>query len=361
MHPDPIRLGFIGLRPDNQWAATAHLPALASLGSRFTIVGAANTRLESSRRTAAALGLPRVFEDAAALVGDPDIDLVVVTVKVPHHLELVSAALNAGKHVFCEWPLGNGLDEARQLAQLADAKGVVAVAGTQLRVSIEMEFVRDLVASGYVGRVLSSTLIGSGGQWSNESTGDYLYLSDKHNGATLLSIPLAHTLAGLRDVLGEVETLSARFVTLYDTVRLTDTGEVHPKTSPDQVMLHGVMASGAALSVHYRGGTTQGTGLLWEINGTEGVIQITGSLGHAQLIPLEILGARSGSTTLESLAPDASAYEGWPEDAAARNVARLYARIADDIQKGTRTAPSFGEAVALHALVDSIERSAATI
>jgi len=121
--------------------------------------------------------------------------------------------LNAGKHVFCEWPLGNGLDEARQLARLADEKGVVAVAGTQFRVSIEMEFARDLGANGYVGKVLSSTLIGSGDQWSNESTTEYLYLSDRRNGATLLSIPLAHTLAGLRDAPGEVASLSPRCTT----------------------------------------------------------------------------------------------------------------------------------------------------
>lgn len=359
MHADPIRVGFIGLRPDSQWAATAHLPALASLSDRFTIIGAANTSLESSHRTAEALGLPRVFENAAALVGDPDVDLVVITVKVPHHFELVSAALNAGKHVFCEWPLGNGLDEARQLERLADEKGVVAVVGTQLRVSVEMEFVRDLVASGYVGRVLSSTLIGAGGQWSNESTTEHLYLSDRQNGATLLSIPLAHTLAGLRDVLGEVASLSARFATLHDSVRLTDNGEVHPKTSPDQVMLHGTLESGAALSVHYRGGTTPGTGLLWEINGTEGVIQIRGPLGHAQLVPLKVLGARNGAAALETLTPDVTAYIGWPEDAAARNVARLYSRIADDIRHGTRSAPSFVDAVGLHELVDAIELSAA--
>ena len=144
-------------------------------------------------------------------------------------------------------------------------------------------------------------------------------------------------------------------------MRLTDTGAVHPKTSPDQVMLHGILESGAALSVHYRAGITPGTGLLWEINGTEGVIQIRGPLGHAQLAPLEILGARNGAATLETLTPDATAYTGWPEDAAARNVVRLYARIADDIRRGTRTAPSFDDAVGLHELVDAIERSAAKI
>ena len=88
-----IRIGFIGLNPDSHWAATAHLPALKSLTDKFTIVGVANSTPESSRRSAEALGLPHPFANAGELVHSPEVDLVVVTVKVPHHLPLVTAAL----------------------------------------------------------------------------------------------------------------------------------------------------------------------------------------------------------------------------------------------------------------------------
>ena len=54
-----------------------------------------------------------------------DVDLVGVTVKVSHHRGLVPSALEAGKHVYCEWPPGNGVAEARKLAALAEAGGVV--------------------------------------------------------------------------------------------------------------------------------------------------------------------------------------------------------------------------------------------
>lgn len=135
MTDKPIRVGFIGLNPDIQWAAKAHIPALKSLQNEFVVVGVANTSLASAKNAAAAFGLPHAFENAQALVNSPEIDLVVVTVKVPHHRELVAAALNAGKHVYCEWPLGNGLAEARELAELAETKGVVAAVGTQMRVA----------------------------------------------------------------------------------------------------------------------------------------------------------------------------------------------------------------------------------
>jgi len=353
-----IRVGFIGLNPDSHWAAMAHVPALKSLSEQFTIVGVANSTPESARRTAEALGLPYSFKNVEELVNSPEVDLVTVTVKVPYHRELVTAALEAGKHVYCEWPLGNGLNEARKLAKLAVEKGVVAVAGTQARAALEIEHLRQLITDGFVGKVLSTTLVGSGGNWAGETNEELYYLFDEKNGATMQAIPLAHTLAAVRDVLGDFGPFSARFVRHFNTVKITDTGESRKKTAPDQIMVHGTLASGAALSVHYRGGVSRGTNLLWEINGTEGDIQVTGDLGHAQMIQLTVQGARGDETKMAPLMPEASAYDGWPEFAGARNVARIYSRLYDDICSGTRTAPTFQDAVALHGLLDAIEQSA---
>src|SRR5690625_3754622 len=336
-----IRVGFIGLNPGIHWAATAHIPALKTLTDAYQVVGVANTSLASAKKAATAFGLPHAFENAQALVESPEVDLVVVTVKVPHHRDLVTAALNADKHVYCEWPLGNGLAEARELTELAEAKGRVAAIGTQMRVAPEVEHLRRLVADGYVGEVLSTTLVGSGGQWGPETDAAHAYLYDKSNGATLLSIPLGHTLAGLREVLGDIRDLSARMIKRRDTVQVVDTGKTVPTTSEDQILVHGALESGAAFSIHYRGGMSRGTNLLWEINGTEGDIQVTGASGHAQLVQLSIRGANGDADELAPLMPSPGAYEGWPNDPIARNVARLYALVAQDIRSGTRIAPSF--------------------
>lgn len=353
-----IRVGVIGLNPGVHWASTAHIPALKALPNDYAVVGVANTSLASAQKAADAFGLPHAFENAQALVHSPEIDLVVITVKVPYHHELVTAALNAGKHVYCEWPLGNGLAEARELADLADTKGVTAAVGTQMRVAPEIEYLRQLIADGYVGEVLSTTLVGSGGQWGDETDAARAYLYDRKNGATLLSIPLGHTLAGMQEVLGGFADLSARMFARRKTVHFADTGETIPTTSHDQVLVQGALESGAAVSIHYRGGLSRGANLLWEINGTEGDIQVTGATGHGQMVQLSIHGAHGDASELAPLTPPASAYDGWPDNSVARNVARLYALIAQDIRSGTRSAPSFRDAVALHELVDTIERSA---
>ena len=351
--------GFIGLNPGIHSAATAHIPALKALAKEFVVAGVANTSLASARTAADAFGLAHAFENAQALVSSPEIDLVVVTVKVPHHRELVAAALNAGKHVYCEWPLGNGLAQARELADLAEEKGRVAAIGTQMRVAPEVEYLRQLIADGYVGEVLSTTLVGGGGEWSGETDAAHAYLYDKSNGATLLSILLGHTLAGMREVLGGFGDLSARMINRRTTMYVTDTGETIPATSHDQILVHGALESGAAVSIHYRGGMSRGTNLLWEINGTEGDIQVTGANGHGQIVQLSIHGGNGDASGLALLTPPASFYEGWPNNSVARNVARLYALVAKDIRSGIRSAPSFRDAVALHETIDGIERSAA--
>jgi predicted dehydrogenase len=125
------------------------------------------------------------------------------------------------------------------------------------------------------------------------------------------------------------------------------------------VLVSGRLASGAPLSIHYRGGMARdGDGLLWEINGTEGDILVSGPSGHTQMVQLSLKGARGGEKAFQPLEVPASYRSGWPEDVVSGNVARLYARMARDLRDGTRTAPSFEDAVAVHRVIMAIEQAA---
>lgn len=352
-----IKIGFIGLNPDSHWASMAHIPALESLSSKFEVVGVANSTYESAKKTAKALDLPFAFETPQDLVESKEIDLVVVTVKVPYHFELVSAAINAGKNVHCEWPLGNGLQEAQKLAALAKEKRVVATVGNQMRTSVEVNFIKKLIEDGYVGEVLSTTLVGDGGNWGNETIADLAYLSDKSKGATMLTIPFGHTLAGIQEVLGDIIDISGRLVTRREKVLVTDTNEIVTQTAADQIMANGIFENGAAFSAHYRGGLSKGTNFLWEINGTKGDIQVRGNIGHGQFAELSIYAAKSEESELKLIEVPKELYEEKPKSVISRNVAGVYALIADDINNGTQTAPSFEDAVKLHKLLDMIEKT----
>src|SRR2546425_5532789 len=176
-----IRVGIIGANPDRGWAAQAHIPALRSLRDDCEITALSTTRRESADAAGKLFGVPAVFDNHQELVNSPTVDVVAVTVKVPHHLELASAAIDAGKAVYCEWRLGNGLKEAEALAALAKEKGVLAVVGLQARSAPAIAYVRQLITESYVGEVLSTTLVGSGMGWGPAVEPSNVYMNDKRN------------------------------------------------------------------------------------------------------------------------------------------------------------------------------------
>src|SRR5213592_3774594 len=92
-----IRVGIIGANPDRGWAATAHIPALRSLSDDFEITALPTTRRESADAAGKLFGVPATFDNHQELVNSSSVDVVAVTVKVPHHLELATAVLDAGK------------------------------------------------------------------------------------------------------------------------------------------------------------------------------------------------------------------------------------------------------------------------
>src|SRR5260221_9633759 len=148
-----LGVGIVGVSPVRGWAAAAHIPALRALpGYEIRALSARST--ESARAAGEVFGVGAVFSDHEELVARPDVDLVAVTVKVPHHRQLVSAALAAGKAVYCEWPPGRDLDDARAMAALAVEKGVRTIVGLQARHAPDIAFVRGPLADGYIGQVL---------------------------------------------------------------------------------------------------------------------------------------------------------------------------------------------------------------
>jgi predicted dehydrogenase len=249
----------------------------------------------------------------------------------------------------------------RALADMARAKGVLAVVGTQARLAPEIMYLRDLVAEGYIGEVLSTSLTGTGVTWGGVIQQPNAYTLDVANGANLLTIPLGHTLAALDDVLGPIAELSAVLATRRQTSRIEETGESVPVTSPDQVLVAGVLQSGAPISIHYYGGTSPGDGLIWKIIGTRGELQLTGPSGNSQLVPLTLAGGRREDTSFKVLPlPAKYTADAVVGSAVVENVRRVYAAMASDLRHGTRSAPSFDDAVQTHQVIAAIERAAET-
>ena len=357
-----LGVGIIGVNPAWGWAATAHIPALRALPN-YEIRALSARSPESARAAGEAFGVKAVFSDHEQLVAQRDVDVVVVTVKVPHHRALVSAALAAGKAVYCEWPLGRDLEDAREIAALAAELGVRTVVGLQARQAPAIAFVQDLLRDGYVGEVLSTTMVGTSVP-GDVVVGPNAYMLDRTNGANVLTVAVGHCLDTLNYVLGEFADLSALSDLRRPLITIEETRERIVKTSPDQIAVIGTLTSGATASVHVREAVAGGTGFLWEINGTDGTLRITADAAYPEIFPLTVAGAQGRNEPAE-LAIPAPLIEKWPaltslEGAPAYNVGRAYAAFASDIDDGTHTVPDFADAVRRHELIAAIERSAAS-
>jgi predicted dehydrogenase len=233
----------------------------------------------------------------------------------------------------------------------------------QARQAPAIGFVRELLRDGYVGEVLSTTMVGLsvlGGVLGEPNA----YMLDATNGANVLTIAVGHSLDILCYVLGEFADLSALSDLRRPLITIEETGEQIVKTAPDQIAVMGTLASGATASIHVRESVAGGTGFLWEINGTDGTLRISADAAQPQIYPLTVAGAQGRNEPVELAVPTALTQR-WPElagleGAPADNVGRTYAAFAADIDNGTHTVPDFADAVRRHEVIAAIERSAAT-
>jgi len=120
---------------------------------RCEVVAIASRDGERAARTAAELGIPRAHEGYEALLSDPEVDAVYIPLPNSEHAAWTIAAARAGKHVLCEKPLAMTAAEAEEMVRACANEGVLLMEAFMYRLHPSWEAVRDLVASGRIGRV----------------------------------------------------------------------------------------------------------------------------------------------------------------------------------------------------------------
>lgn len=357
-----IRVGLIGANPARGWARDTHIPVLKYL-PEYELVALATSNDASAAAAGRAFGVPRAFGDYRQLLDQTDIDLVVVSVRAMMHFELVSAAIDAGKHVVCEWPLGRTSAEAERLRAAAEDKGVLHMVGMQGRGSPALNFVRDLVLQGKIGRVLSATLTQSLWVWGSPVTREELHRNDVRNGNTALTISTGQALDVMCRCAGELESVSALVKTSRDSTTLVETGESVPMTSPDQVAIVGTMTEGGLASIHVKTGTINPLGNRFEINGADGDILIESRPGdpavgiHRANLSIKLARGVGGRHELTSVPESYFLIPPSAFSTPAYNIAQLYCRFAKAFVTGVSPEPNFATASMRRAALDKIQRA----
>ena len=354
-----IRLGFVGANVRSTWASLSHFPALlASPDVELTAV--CTTKPESAEEARKAFGAKLAFTDFRAMCASKEIDAVAVVVRVPSHYEPTKAAIEAGKHVYTEWPLGRTTAEAEELAALARAKGVQTAVGLQSRVSPALLYMKELIEAGYVGEVLSchADCMRDG---ALERPAARTWQRDVTLGANPLTIANGHVIDALRFVVGNFARVSCMVTTQSKQWYQTDTKKMVDVTSPDNILVSGKLASGAVASVHVAAVPWAGGGFRMVIYGREGTLVATGDVSSQRGEMLRVQGAQRSHELSDLPIPDRFV---WMPPEFPRgdpfNVGQMYKLFAEAVRTGQNRLPTFDTAVNLHRFLDTIRQSSDT-
>ena len=193
----PIRVAMVGLSADatgSGWAASAHLPYLRA-SPHYRITGLLNSTVDAARKSIAKYELPsetKAYGSPGELAEDPDVDLVVVNVRVDKHATVLLPILPSGKSVLCEWPVERNGTVAAEVEEAASRSGSKVLLGLQARMSPVAAAVKKTIDEGKIGKVLSSTLVGSLGMGGGVAPAGFDVFMKRSVGANLVSIHFGH-------------------------------------------------------------------------------------------------------------------------------------------------------------------------
>ena len=348
---EPVRVGIVGANAERGWARDAHIPALKSLAGEFTLtaVSARNQQIADVARDA--FGAQRAFADSLELVREPTVDLVSVCVKVPEHRAIVLAALAAGKQVYCEWPLGRNLAEARELAAAVPAGRHVMI-GLQGPLAPAIRRAVQCVQDGALGQLKVLRVFSPTAGWGGEILPEHTYLQDRLNGATPATVAGGHTLALMEALAGAFAEVDARATILSDQTRIAGTDQTVARTCADHLLVLGRHANGCVSTLEVAAGVFDRPFQL-ELIGERGWLKVSG--GHLGGYQMGTLQLETSFAAAVLPAPAGPGLDGPPA-----NVAECYARLAADIRTGAHSVPDFETAVRLSRLLDAIDQAAAS-
>jgi predicted dehydrogenase len=352
---DKIRLGLIGASVSGTWSARSHLPAVQA-SSDVELTAVCTTRAASAETARQAFGARLAFADYREMIASPDIDAVAVVVRVPSHYTPTKAALEAGKHVYCEWPLGRTTAEAVELAALARANRLVTAVGLQARVNPALMYMQEQITAGFVGEMLAVHVsLLREGVLSRPS--HRTWQRDVELGAHTLTIAAGHTVDAMRFVTGDFVRLSAVVATQAKQWLDTGSGMLLDVTSPDNVLLSGRLANGAVASVHVGAIPFAGSGYRMEIYGREGTLVAAGE-DSPQLGSVTLHGAKQDDKLAPMPVPERFTIAAAATPAGeASNVGQMYTPFAKAIRDGNSRQPTFETAVELHRLIDAVRQA----
>ncbi len=242
-----------------------HVPS-----ARLVAVG--DTEPGRAEAVAKEFGVPRFYEQHAALLEDPEVDAVVIITSTSTHRAIISDAAAKGKAIFCEKPLSTSMDEAARILAAVQRTGVFFQMGFQRRFDSGYRAAKEKIEAGVIGTpmVLKSTS-------RDPYAPPMAYCDPKVSGGLIIDMGI-HDMDVARMFMGDVKTVHAAGACLANP-------EMIPIGDIDNAVINLVFESGALGCVQLSRNSVFGYDIRAEIWGTKGSLQI----GYLRETPLLVM------------------------------------------------------------------------
>ncbi|WP_421724396.1 Gfo/Idh/MocA family protein [Bauldia sp.] len=361
-----VRVGLIG----SGFMGRSHTFAFNTASSVFELPATPVLELladvddDTAAAAAKALGFSRSTGDWRALIDDPAVDLVDITAPNVLHKPIALAAIAAGKPVYCEKPLAANAAEAKEMADAADAAGVITAVGFNYLKNPMVTLAREIVASGEIGEVVSFRGIHAEDYMADPQS-PYTWRMDPEGGHGVVADLGSHIISIARYVVGPIASVVGQIATV------TTERPVAPGASETRRV---EVDDQARALVRFEGGATGSIEASWiatgrkmtlafDITGTKGTIAVD----HERMNELQIYttgqpAGREGFKTILA-GPDHDSYAAFCpapghqlgfNDIKAIEVKALMTALAG----GAPFRPDFREAWEIQRVVDAVVASA---
>lgn len=330
------------------------------------LVGVATSRAETAAQAAREIGCDYWTADYRELLAHDDIDVVDISVPNHMHEEIVIAAAEAGKHIYCEKPLSMGVEDGRRIVAAVEKAGVKSQMTFNFRFFPAITRARQLMDEGFVGRVFSFR-----GRYFRSSYIDpnkplSWRLRREISGGGALADLGSHILDVLYYLLGDFGSVQATLDTLIKERPLAKGSAEKGIVDVDDIALMQLrMADGTLGTVEIsRMGTGVTNDLQFEIYGDKGAIRFRSEEPSWLEVydvrdPGEPLGGMRGFRKLEvvqrhkgAVSPDWSMPPGF-----VRSHAECQYRFLKAVAEDTIPAPTLADGLKIQQVMAAVEES----
>lgn len=263
-----VRIGFVGCGD----ISGIYLQNLTSLFKGVEIIGVCDLVREKAEKAREKYNIPKIYTDMYEMFADPEVDIVLNITRPAEHYGVTKAALEAGKNVYSEKPLGITIEQGMELVALAEKKGLLLGGAPDTFMGAGLQTVREIIESGEIGTPIGAAgfMICRGHEtWHPDP--EFYYTE---GGGPLLDMGPYYVTA-LVNILGEASAVSAMTKKSFNTRTITSqphNGEVINVTADTYVSGLIRFESGAIASLFTTFDCHYPFQARFEVYGTEGTM-----------------------------------------------------------------------------------------